>query len=146
MRTLTLAWLAGGELQLQTITADQPCVIGRQADLCQVTLDDRSVSRQHASIQVVNGTFCLRNLSEQNIITLNEEFRLAYDQDRPLKPGDTFRLGMVYLWVMRMDQPEKTVLKAKCANCGKLSDAHLEGFCPWCGRSLANGQLIDVAE
>lgn len=146
MRTLTLAWLAGGVLQQQIITADQSCVIGRQADLCQIALDDRSVSRQHAAIQVVNGKFCLRNLSEQNVIILNKEFRLAYDQEILLKPGDTFRLGQVYLWVMQMDLPEKTVLKVKCANCGKLSESRLEGFCPWCGRSLANGQLIEVAE
>lgn len=146
MRTLTLAWQVGGDLKQYTITAEQPCVIGRQADLCQITIDDRSVSRQHASISIVKGKFCLRNLNEQNIITLNREFRLAYDQETPLKAGDTFRLGMVYLWVMQMDPPEKVVLKAKCANCGKLAEARLEGFCPWCGRSLANGQLIEVAE
>ena len=146
MRTLTLAWLAEGALQQQIVAAEHPCVVGRQADLCQIILDDRSVSRQHASIQIVNGKFCLRNLSEQNIITLNQEFRLAYEQEVPLKPGDTFRLGQVYLWVMQMDQPEKIALKVKCANCGKLSESRLEGFCPWCGRSLANGQLLEVAE
>lgn len=146
MRALTLAWLAEGELQQYTMTADHPCVIGRQADLCQITLADRSVSRQHATISVVNGRFCLKNLSEQNSIIFNNQSRLAYNQETPLKPGDTFRLGAVYLWVMEVQQPEKTILKVKCARCGKLSDALPEGFCPWCGRSLANGKLAEVDE
>ena len=144
MRTLTLAWLAGGELQRYTITAEHLCVIGRQEELCQITLADRSVSRQHASISFVHGRFCLKNLSEQNPITLNNQSRLAYNQETPLKPGDTFRLGAVYLWVMEVQQPERTTFKVKCARCGKVSDILLEGFCPWCGRSLANGQLVEV--
>lgn len=144
MRTLTLTWLAEGELQKYTITAEHLCVIGRQADLCQITLADRSVSRQHAAISIVKSRFCLRNISEQNSIILNNQSRLAPNQETPLKPGDTFRLGAVYLWVMEIQQPEKTFLKVKCARCGKLSDALLEGFCSWCGRSLANGKLVEV--
>lgn len=143
MRTLTMAWLADGVLQQYTITAGQSCVIGREAARCQIILADRSVSRQHASISIFQGRFCLKNLSEQNPIILNNQSRLAYNQETPLKAGDTFRLGTIYLWVMEVQQPEQTILKVKCARCGKLSDASPEGFCPWCGRSLANGKLVE---
>ncbi len=146
MRTLTLTWQAQGRWQSYTVAAERPCVIGRQAGVCQIVLDDRSVSRQHASIYAVNGTFHLRNLSQSSIISFNHRFRLTYNQDTPLKPGDTFRLGTTHLMVMQPQQPTTKVLKVKCARCGKLVDSHLEEFCPWCGRSLANGQLIEVEE
>ncbi|HEY7356841.1 MAG TPA: FHA domain-containing protein [Ktedonobacterales bacterium] len=144
MRTLTLSWQAQGQWQQYTVTAERPCVIGRQAEACQITLDDRSVSRQHASVYAENGAFHLRNLSQTSSIAFNQRFRLTYSQDTPLKPGDTFRLGTTRFWVMQPRQPEVKVLKIKCARCGKLVDSHLEGFCPWCGRSLANGEIVEV--
>ncbi len=145
MRTLTLTWRAQERWQSYTVTAERPCVIGRQAGVCQIILDDRSVSRQHASIYAVDGTFHLRNLSQSSIIALNHRFRLTYNQDTPLKPGDTFRLGTTHLWV-QPQPPGVKMLKVKCARCGKLSDSRLEAFCPWCGRSLANGQIIEAEE
>jgi predicted component of type VI protein secretion system len=144
MRTLTLSWQAQGQWQQYTVTAERPCVIGRQSGACQITLDDRSVSRQHASIYAQNGTFHLRNLSQSSIIAFNNRFRLTYSQDTPLKPGDTFRLGTTHFWVMQPQQPQARALKIRCARCGKLVDSHLEGFCPWCGRSLANGEIVEV--
>jgi len=144
MRTLTLAWQAHGQWQSYTVTVERPCVIGRQAEVCQIVLDDRSVSRQHASISAVDGVFHLRNLSQSSIISFNHRFRLTYNQDTPLKPEDTFRLGATRFRVMPPAQPAARVLKVKCARCGKLVDSHLEEFCPWCGRSLANGQIIEV--
>jgi predicted component of type VI protein secretion system len=146
MRTLTLTWQKQGQWQRYTVTAERPCVIGRQEGVCQILLDDRSVSRQHASIYAENGTFHLRNLSQTSIISFNHRFRLTYNQDTPLKPGDTFRLGTTTLAVLQPDQPVVKVLKIKCARCGKLVDSHLEGFCPWCGRSLANGEIIEVEQ
>jgi len=144
MRTLTLAWQAQGQWQRYTVTVEHPCVIGRQPEMCQITIDDRSISRQHATIYAVEARFHLRNVSEKNIIALNNTFRLVYNQEAPLKPGDTFRLGTIQMWVLHPDQPVRTILQVKCAQCGKLVDSHLEGFCPWCGRSLANGQLVEI--
>lgn len=144
MRTLTLTWQARGQWQRYIVTAERPCVIGRQAGACQIILDDRSVSRQHACIYAVEGIFHLRNLSHSSSIAFNQRFRLTYHQDTPLKPGDTFRLGAIHLWVAQPTQPAAKMLRVKCAQCGKLVESHLEGFCPWCGRSLANGQIIEV--
>ncbi len=144
MRTLTLTWQAQGQWQRHEVTAERSCVIGRQAGVCQIILDDRSVSRQHASIYAENGVFHLRNLSQSSIISFNHRFRLTYNQETPLKSGDTFRLGTTAFTVMLPQQPTVKALKIKCARCGKLADSHLEEFCPWCGRSLANGEIIEV--
>lgn len=144
MRTLTLTWQAQGQWQRHAVTAERPCIIGRQVGVCQIVLDDRSVSRQHASIYAENNVFHLRNLSQSSIISFNHSFRLTYNQETPLKPGDIFRLGTTPFTVMPSQQPTAKVLKIKCARCGKLADSHLEEFCPWCGRSLANGEIVEV--
>ena len=144
MRSLTIRWQMQGREQwhLYTVTADQPCVIGREEGVCQIVIDDRSVSRQHASISAKDETFYLSNLSQTNIISFNSQYRLAQNQTTPLKIGDTFRLGVVRMWVVPSQRP--TVLKVKCARCAKLVDYHPEGFCPWCGRALANGQVVEA--
>ncbi len=146
MRTLTLSWQKQGQWQRYVVTAEKACVIGRQPETCQIVLDDRAVSRQHASVYAINGTFHLRNLSQSSIIAFNQRYRLTFNQDTPLKPGDTFRLASVDFWIVPPQQPAAKMLKIKCAQCGKLADSHLEAFCPWCGRSLANGQIIEVEE
>src|ERR1051326_8130404 len=88
MRTLTLSWQVQGQWQRYVVTAERPCVIGRQAEICQIVLDDRSVSRQHASVYAAETAFHLRNLSQSTIIAFNQRFRLTFNQDTPLKSGD----------------------------------------------------------
>lgn len=141
MRSVTLRWQIQGQWQLYTVTTDQPCVIGREEGSCQIIINDRSVSRQHASISAKEATFYLSNISETNIISFNSQYRLAQNQTTPLKPGDTFRLGAIRMWVLPSQRP--TTLKVKCARCTRLVDYHPEGFCPWCGRALANGQVVE---
>src|ERR1051326_7139214 len=99
MRTLTLSWQVQGQWQRYVVTAERPCVIGRQAEICQIVLDDSSVSRQHASVYAAKTWIPPRNLRQSTIIPFNQRFRPPFNQETPLKSGDTFRLGTTAFWV-----------------------------------------------
>jgi predicted component of type VI protein secretion system len=144
MQTLTLAWQIQGQPYTYTVSGGRPCVIGRQAGACDILLADPSVSRQHAMIFADGDTFYLRNLSQQNLVRFNAQYRLAFDQRVPLQQGDSFRLGPIELRVTGGPVSRPKALKIQCANCKRTVDYQPEEFCPWCGRALANGQAILV--
>jgi phosphoserine phosphatase RsbU/P len=63
--------------------------IGRASD-CTIPIRDRYLSRKHAEIVQVRGSWVLKDLGSANGTYLNG-FRVESDQ--PLKPGDRIRLG-----------------------------------------------------
>src|SRR5689334_3733739 len=143
MQTLTLWWQIQGHPFTRAFSDERPYIIGRQAD-CDVILDDPGISRQHASLTAKGDTFYLCNLSQNNLVRFNNQFRLAYQQTVPLKTGDSFRLGRIDVLVTSAPAHKAKVLKLKCARCTRLVDYRPEEFCPWCGRALANAEALLV--
>ncbi len=144
MQTFTLAWQMEGQQHTYTITAGRRCLIGRQDQSCDIVLNLSTVSRRHAAIDLVGKTFFLFNLSQTNLIYLNGQTRLSCNQQIPLQPGDTFRVGSITFEVQEARQPAANVYKLRCAHCDRVVDYHPEAFCPWCGRALSNGETVTL--
>jgi len=99
---LPLAWIvvlngpfAGREYRLQKIID-----IGRESELNDVALDDRTVSRQHARIRYEKGAFVIYDLASANGVLVNGEKA----QRRVLTHGDRIKLGQVMLGVLMVDE------------------------------------------
>jgi predicted component of type VI protein secretion system len=142
MQTFTLAWQMEGHKHSYTITAGHRCLIGRQDTSCDIVLNLPTVSRQHAAIDMVGETFYLYNLSQTNLVYLNGQTRLRCNQNMPLQPGDTFRLGSITFELQEARKAVANVYKLRCAHCERVVDYHPEAFCPWCGRALSNGETV----
>ena len=139
MRTFTLAWQIRGQQHTYTVIAGRRCLIGRRSATCDIVLPLATVSRQHAVIDSVGETFYLWNLSQTSTVCFNERTPLGQYQCMPLKSGDMFRIDTIPFEVL---QPIVKVLKLRCAHCARVIDYTVEGFCPWCGRALSNGDSI----
>jgi len=83
--------------QIVTPSASKPYTIGRKSDNSLV-LDNLMVSRQHAVLECVSGTWTLRNLTENSITQLNGVDVPVSDIEagtevRKLKDGDVILIG-----------------------------------------------------
>jgi pSer/pThr/pTyr-binding forkhead associated (FHA) protein len=139
VQSFTLAWQMNGQPQTYTVAAGRRCLIGRQNSACDIVLPLAAVSRQHAAIDSVGEIFYLWNLSQTHPVYFNEQRPLRQYQSTPLQSGDTFRIETITFEVF---QPLVKILKLRCAHCARVIDYTLEGFCPWCGRALSNGDSI----
>lgn len=141
VQAFTLAWQISGQRQTYTLTAGRRYLIGRQNSACDIVLPLATVSRQHAAIDLVGATCYLWNLSQTNLVYFNEQTPLRQYQSMPLTSGDTFRIDTITFEVF---QSVVKSLKLRCAHCARVIDYTPEGFCPWCGRALSNGDSIIV--
>jgi len=95
----TLAWLVvrSGPHTNKDFRLGQVSKIGRDPTLCQVVLDDEAVSREHASIRLVDdGEFYITDLDSSNGTFVNDE--RVYRQR--LANGDTLKVGETNLVFM----------------------------------------------
>jgi type III secretion system YscD/HrpQ family protein len=92
--------LQGMELALKGATS---WVIGRDPDICQILLEDLSVSRQHLFIQEKEGKYLLENLSETNPLQVNGE---ELNETIELQEGDRIRVGALVLLFTLQDGVE----------------------------------------
>ncbi|MDX1616234.1 MAG: FHA domain-containing protein [Candidatus Promineifilaceae bacterium] len=98
MSQIKLMWGVNGHSQWHEMNAERVLTIGRQPS-CDIILSDPYVSRRHAVVYFEDGTFRLHNLSQTNPIVLNNQWRVAHNQNVPLSPGDVFSLGDINLRV-----------------------------------------------
>jgi pSer/pThr/pTyr-binding forkhead associated (FHA) protein len=80
-------------------------VIGRGPG-CDVRLPDPSVSHRHATLRAKDGAYLLVDEKSTNGTYVDQD-RLAPDTPRPIKSGELFRVGRVWL-EMRVDQAPAT--------------------------------------
>ncbi|HIE57803.1 MAG TPA: FHA domain-containing protein [Anaerolineales bacterium] len=69
---------------------ESPLVIGREA-ACEITIDDKTISRRHAKINHLNGRYFIADLGSSNGTFINGN-RLG-SSPVPLAPGDQIQLG-----------------------------------------------------
>jgi hypothetical protein len=100
-------YVMGEKLPLLVESKGRPTILGRQAQgiIAPGTLDLTKyqghllgVSRQHASISFVDGSFVIEDLNSSNGTWINEN-RLAANEPRPLRNGDVIRLGQLIIFV-----------------------------------------------
>ncbi len=101
-------YVMGEKLPLLVENKGQPTILGRQSqtgtttpgtvDLTKYQAHLLGVSRQHASISFVDGSFVLEDLNSSNGTWVNEN-RLPANQPRPLRNGDVLRLGQLIIFI-----------------------------------------------
>jgi len=120
-----------------TLTSDKTITIGRNPD-CNIVLPDKKVSRIHASVSAQADGFQLTNISQTNVIHLEENQHLTKGQSTTLIPGFVFRIGPIWFAVHAETSGEHVV---KCPNCGRKVASSLKN-CNHCGFSLAGGLTV----
>lgn len=87
---------SGPKLGTRYVLGSTLLLIGR-GDGCQVQIDDKSVSRQHASVQPVTGGYLVTDLDSTNGTLVND----VAVSTRLLKDGDYLRVGnSIYRFLM----------------------------------------------
>jgi serine/threonine protein kinase len=79
-----------------------PCVLGRDAELSQISVPDNQVSRAHCVINQDGGLFTVEDLGSRNGTWLNEQ-KIAKNE---LKDGDKIRIGST---TVRVEMPKEQV-------------------------------------
>lgn len=79
--------LAGKILRLEN---DDQWVIGRDSELCNLPLEDSTVSREHVFLRKAEDGIWVKNLSTINPILVNDE---PFEQEILLKQGDRIKIG-----------------------------------------------------
>jgi ABC transport system ATP-binding/permease protein len=72
-------------------------ILGRSAELCNLVINDDTVSRQHAEIRKEGAVFLVADRNSSNGTAVNGLFNRNPFQAVSFKPGDTLTLGAVKL-------------------------------------------------
>lgn len=113
--------LAVGRLRY-CLTPDKTIIIGRLKE-CDVTLDNYTVSRQHAGIFAQQGRFYVCNLSHTRPIYIFTKYNLSQGQKTPLKSGYSFNVGLVQIQAQSQELANDDKLSAikSCAEQSLIS-------------------------
>ncbi len=105
-KPLPLAWLvvmnglrAGKEFRLEALTD-----IGRDSRYNQISLDDATMSRQHARVRLEKEGFVIYDLASANGVVVNGQ----KEQRRLLKNGDRITIGQTVLAMMMVQEAPET--------------------------------------
>ena len=88
--------LFGENGEVKAILGEEPLVIGKKEDECDLVLEDDSVSRLHARIVPEGGGYMLEDLNSTNG-TFKNGIRLKPYERRKLVSGDEIRAGSVII-------------------------------------------------
>lgn len=137
MGLLILEWeLKPGQRQTFTTADEQQTVIGRLPEHCHIVLAFNTVSRRHALIKGSPAGFEVINLSETNPVFVNGTTRLRTGEAASLSNNDTLRVGPVEFRALLTNRGRG--LRLRCQRCDTISEYQPKGFCPVCGKALAD--------
>lgn len=96
--------LADGEpweqlIPFSSLAADGGVIIGRDADMCHVVLDDESVSRMHARLEINQYGLVVSDINSMNGVFVDDVQVDAYTPQTRLSDGAVLTLGSVPLRV-----------------------------------------------
>lgn len=74
----------------------QSAIWGRSREMCDISFDDRRISKQHCVLEVQNGRLLLTDLGSQNGTYVNG---IRIHQNHPIHQGDVIRIGDTLLRV-----------------------------------------------
>lgn len=77
----------------EAVLPGYPAIIGK-APGSDVVINDSGVSRQHATVRLQNGQYCISDLGSLNGVYINSQ-KVKPDEAHPLKEGDKIQLGRV---------------------------------------------------
>jgi len=84
--------VAGGAQSGQRLdfSIQQSAIWGRSREMCDISFDDRRISKQHCVLEVQNGKLLLTDLGSQNGTYVNG---IRIQRSYPVHQGDVIRLG-----------------------------------------------------
>lgn len=84
--------IAGGAQSGQKLdfSIHQSAIWGRSREMCDISFDDRRISKQHCVLEVQGGRLLLTDLGSQNGTYVNG---IRIQQNHPIHQGDVIRLG-----------------------------------------------------
>lgn len=138
---MQIEWELHGHQHSAELPRTGSAVIGR-APHCQIVVEDRTVSRQHAEITASGPAYYVRNLSQTNPVYVEvagQTTSVAFNQWAVLPSGARLYLGSVTL------QIKESVRRARmrCPGpCGQIVEVTGNDFCPNCGAALAAAETV----
>lgn len=90
-----------GNRNVHTTIKDFPCMIGREAETCDIVISEPAVSRKHARILLENGEVFLEDVSDHNGTYLND-MKLPPLGKAVVHLGDTISLGRARMIVTNL--------------------------------------------
>lgn len=153
-KTPALIVIWQGQARIAPLTPQQRLLIGRQQD-CELAIPDMSISRKHAEVFFLSGSFYIRDLDSSNGVLVNHQrissaYRLAHEErvtlgslviyfmdymanNQPTLFAPTPLAGQRTLSAPggdAMRQPKPSA--QSCRQCGSVFTTHAH-FCPVCG-------------
>lgn len=100
-----LQWLIGDKWYEEKVNTATPVTIGR-LHKCRITVNDPTVSREHATLYTAAGVVHVRNLSKTNAIRFIDGTVLKINETAPLTHASSFTLGKVKVRILFEGQEE----------------------------------------
>jgi len=94
--------VVSSEVMREPLRVEGEVVVGRKTADGVVALGDRYMSSRHARFRVTGGRVTVADLDSKNRTYVNDD-ALAPNEERPLAPGDTVRMGNTVLRLVRID-------------------------------------------
>lgn len=132
---IRLKWMEDNELIIEEVSLARLITLGRST-MCDVQIDQPTVSRQHAFLYVIDHEVYIQNVSNTNAIRIGN-MKLKSNETAVLREGDYFVLGRLRVLVTAIEEePAGRRTKVRCCSCNHIVPAHYPD-CHWCGASLA---------
>ncbi len=132
MARAVLVWSGSDRKALAELRETQQNVIGR-APGSDILLEDRTISRRHATVGLEEGVFVLQNVSETNVAKVNG---VPIQRPVPLSDRDTIELGALELKFYDLQSGDR-VSGPQCSHCSR-ENMPADRDCWFCGTSLVN--------